>query len=71
MSRDKVITAKDVEKLQVFADKKLSVSKTFGDFDGGIKLVGKDSDKDLTFKAIIENARQDMTVKVATKLFGE
>lgn len=71
LSCDKVLSAEDIEKLKITKSKKLTVSKTAGDFKGGIKLIGKVSDKDLTFKSLIETAKADMTVKVAQVLFGE
>ena len=71
LSRDGVLTDKDIVSLKVFKDKNLSVSKTRGDFDGGVILVGKNSDKDLSFKSIIDDLKVELTPKVATILFGE
>lgn len=71
LSCDKVITAKDVEKLEVFNKKRLTVAKEKGDFIGGVYLIGKTSDKDLTFNSLISAKKQEITAKVVAELFGD
>lgn len=71
LSCDKVLTADDVKNLKVYAEKKLSVSKSFGDFKGGVYLIGKTCDKSLTFKSLIDEDRETLITKVANLLFGK
>lgn len=71
LSSDGVINNEDVKKLGVFSAKKLSVAKKAGDFKGGVYLVGKTCDKDLTFKAIIENGKDGFVSEISEELFGK
>lgn len=71
LSGDGVLSADDLKKLNVFSAKKLNVSKETGDFKGGVYLVGKVCDKDLTFKAIIENAKDEYVAEISERLFGK
>ena len=70
LSMDCVLTEKDISESDVFCRKKLSVSKTIGKFIGGVMLVGKVSDKNLTFHEIISAEKEKNAPKVAKKLFG-
>lgn len=47
----------------------LTLSKTFGDFDGGMVLAGAGVDKNLTFEAELDVLREDTEGKVAKELF--
>lgn len=71
LSSDGVLTADDVKQFAVFSKKNLTVSKEKGDFKGGVYLVGKVCDKDLTFKAIIENDKDEFVSDVSEQLFGK
>lgn len=71
LSSDGVISVEDVKKLAVFTAKKLSVAKASGDFKGGVYLVGKICDKDLTFKSIIENGKDEFISEISEELFGK
>lgn len=71
LSCDGVLTTKDIESLEVFKEKKLKVSDKKGDFKGGVMLVGNNCDKDLTFKAIVSNAKEELISAVAKILFQE
>ena len=71
LSKDGVLTDKDVSGLKVFSDKKLSVSKDKGEFIGGVYLEGEKCDKDLTFSSIVEEKRGELTATVAEELFGK
>ena len=70
LSKDGVLTEKDVSESEVFKSKKLSISKTIGKFIGGVMLVGKVSDKNLTFHEIIFNEKEHNAPIIAKKLFG-
>lgn len=70
LSKDGVLTEKDVSESEVFKSKKLSISKTIGKFIGGVMLVGKVSDKNLTFHEIIFNEKEQNAPIIAKKLFG-
>ena len=71
LSSDGVLTADDVKKFKVFSDKKLTVSNEKGDFKGGVYLVGKVCDKDLSFKSIIENGKDEYSSDISVQLFGK
>ena len=71
LSSDGVIKAEDVKKLGVYSEKNLTVAKKAGDFKGGVYLVGKTCDKDLTFKAIIENGKDGFVSEISEELFGK
>ena len=71
LSSDGVINKEDVKKLGVFSAKKLSVSEKAGDFKGGVYLIGKTCDKDLTFKALIENGKDEFISEISEELFGK
>ena len=70
LSCDKVISKADLEKEQVVIDKNLSVLNERGDFIGGIQLIGKVSDRDLSFNAILEEKKEMLTAKIVAELFN-
>ena len=70
LSADGVISEKDVSESEVFKRKKLSVSKTIGKFFGGVMLIGKTCDKNLTFHEMISVEKEKNAPKIAKKLFG-
>ncbi|MDY6367168.1 MAG: V-type ATP synthase subunit E family protein [Clostridia bacterium] len=71
LSNDGVLSVDDVKKLKVFTDKNLSVAKDKGDFKGGVYLVGKKCDKDLSFKSVIENGKDEYIAEISATLFGK
>ena len=70
LSKDGVLSEKDLESSAVFTAKKLSVAKVQGGFIGGVMLVGKTSDKNLTFHEIISAEKEKTAHVLAKKLFG-
>lgn len=70
LSMDGVLSEKDISDSEVFRRKKLSVSKTIGKFYGGVMLLGKVSDKNLTFHEMILAEKEKNAPKIAKKLFG-
>ena len=70
LSCDGVLSEKDVAGSEVFKRKKLSVSKKQGKFYGGVMLIGKVCDKDLTFHEIILAEKEKSAPSIAKKLFG-
>lgn len=54
--------------LPVFEFKKLSLSRTRGDFKGGLMLIGKSYDKCLTFESLLDQFRVDHETVVADQL---
>ena len=70
LSKDGVLSEKDISESDVFRRKKLSMSKTIGNFVGGVMLVGKVSDKNLTFNEIIRAEKEKNAPIIAKKLFG-
>lgn len=70
LSSDKVLDKEDILSLKVVKEKNLTVNDCLGDFFGGVYLVGKISDKDLTFKSILENKKSQMISDISEKLFN-
>ncbi|MBP5193576.1 MAG: hypothetical protein J6126_02465 [Clostridia bacterium] len=56
--------------LEVIAKKGLLIAKEGGNFSGGLILIGGGCDKNLTFEALLESARDQSQAEVAEKLFG-
>lgn len=70
LSSDNIISEKDLSDLKVVSDKHLTVSDVKGDFIGGVMLVGKICDKDLTFKSIVNESKSEFVSEVSKELFG-
>lgn len=70
LSSDNIISEKDISDLKVVSDKHLAVSAEKGDFIGGVMLVGKICDKDLTFKSIVNESKSEFVSEVSKELFG-
>lgn len=69
LSRDNKLCKKDFEGKPVIAEKNLTFADYTGDFLGGVMLVGKTSDKDLSFKAVLEENYEDIISKITVELF--
>lgn len=67
---DNKIGKKDLEKLDIVKDKKLTFCDKTGDFKGGIMLIGKVCDKDLSFKALIDEDKENIINKITVELFN-
>lgn len=61
--------AKDVSALPVVKTKKLKVSKASAEIDGGFILLGKSSDKDISFGSLLKADREEHQAKIAADLF--
>ncbi|MGN0806546.1 MAG: V-type ATP synthase subunit E [Candidatus Coproplasma sp.] len=61
--------AEEVIKLKVVKDKKLEVSPVRADIDGGFILVGKDSDKNLSYGALLLSDREEKQAEIAAQIF--
>ena len=59
----------DICALPVIAEKGLRVSEAYGSFAGGLILVGKGCDKNVTFEALVQAAKDEMQADIATRLF--
>ena len=70
LSCDKILCKQDLESLDVVKQKNLTFANSCGGFLGGIMLVGKVCDKDLSFKAVIEENRESIISKVTAELFN-
>ncbi len=66
-----IITQKEIDAISKDSKKKLTLSKTFGDFDGGVMLCGEKFDKNLTFELEFEQIKEESEEKLAKILFGE
>ena len=62
--------AQDVEKLGIVKEKKLKVSPKKADIDGGCLLIGKNSDKNLSFTALLAADREENQAKIAAQIFS-
>ena len=71
LSCDEKITEKDLMGLAVYKDKKLSVRNEKGKFVGGVMLVGKTCDKDLSFKSFVKENEEKYLTEIYGKLFEE
>lgn len=71
LSCDEKITEKDLMELAVYKDKKLSVRNEKGKFVGGVMLVGKTCDKDLSFKSFVKENEEKYLTEIYGKLFEE
>ncbi len=60
-----------VLKLAVVAEKNLKNSGKTADIDGGFILIGKNSDKDLSYGALLALDREERQGEVAAKLFSD
>lgn len=69
LSSDGVINSSDIKSLEIFAQKNLSINNKYGDFKGGIKLVGAKCDKDLSFNTLIQNVSEGLAAEIAEILF--
>ena len=67
---EKVITKKFVTDLAAKIGKKVTLSKDFGDFKGGVILEGKNYDKNLTLELELSAIRQETESKISKILFG-
>lgn len=59
----------EVAKLPVVAEKKLKVLGKTADICGGFVLLGKNSDKDLSYKALLSLDREARQAEIAAKIF--
>lgn len=67
---DNKLGKKDLEGLDIVKDKKLTFCDKAGDFKGGIMLIGKVCDKDLSFKALIDEDKENIINKITAELFN-
>lgn len=65
------ITAKFVEDTAKSMGIKLSLAKEFGNFNGGVILAGKNSDKNLSFDMELLSIREECETQIADMLFEE
>ena len=60
-----------VLKLAVVTEKNLKNSGKTADIDGGFILIGKNSDKDLSYGALLALDREERQAEIAAKLFSD
>lgn len=70
LSCDGVLSEKDITESAVFKEKKLTVCKKQGKFYGGVMLIGKFCDKDLSFHEIISAEKAKIAPVLAKEIFG-
>lgn len=69
LSDDGVIADGDIKSLGVYKERNLTVSSEKGDFKGGVKLIGKICDKDLSFRQVLDEKKDSLSAKMAEELF--
>ena len=62
--------AAEASKLDIVREKKLKVSAKRADIDGGLLLVGKNSDKNLSFGALLAEDREQHQAEIAAQIFS-
>lgn len=70
LSRDNKLCKKDFEGKQIVSERNLTFADYTGDFLGGIMLVGKVCDKDLSFKAVLEENKENIISVITSELFN-
>ena len=66
-----IITDAVIEKAAKKSGKKISLSKKYGDFIGGVILSGEKFDKNLTWEVEFEEIKQQKELEITQILFGE
>ena len=64
------LSAEEVERTEIVKSKRLTV-RSGGKFNGGIMLVGKKFDKDLSFTALCDSIREKTESEIADELFKD
>ena len=62
--------AQDASKLDIVKEKKLKISAKRADIDGGLLLVGKSSDKNLSYGALLAADREENQAAIAATIFS-
>lgn len=62
--------AQEVAKLDIVKERKLKVSSKKANIDGGCLLVGKNSDKDLSYSALLSADREEEQASIANLIFS-
>ena len=60
----------EASKLDIVKERKLKVSAKKANIDGGLLLVGKNSDKNLSFSALLAADREEYQAEIAAKIFS-
>ncbi len=70
LSNDCGIAVDTIKKLKAFTAKDLKVSPERGNFKGGIRIIGKTCDIDLSFSALIDEKKASISAEVLKILFS-
>ena len=70
LSCDGVLTEKDLTESAIFKARNLKIAKIRGNFVGGVMLIGKTCDKNLTFHEIVLSEKAEKASYLAKQLFG-
>ena len=60
----------DLKLLPVVREKGLQISQNRADLDGGMLLIGKKSDKDLSYGAVLQADRDNFEAALAAEIFN-
>ena len=69
LSNDGVISKDEILALDVVKEKNLTIDSKHGDFVGGVMLVSDKCDKDLSFRSIVEDKKEELYSFVVEGLF--
>ena len=69
LSSDGVISKDEILALNVVKEKNLTIDSKRGDFVGGVMLVSDKCDKDLSFRSIVEDKKEELYSFVVEGLF--
>ena len=61
--------AQEVSILPIIEKRNIKIAKTRLPLDGGVRLVGKKSDKDLSYGALLQTDRENYQAQIAVQLF--
>lgn len=59
----------EVKLLPVFKERNLKIAQTREELEGGMRLIGEKSDKDLTFPALLATDREENQAQIAKEIF--
>lgn len=62
--------AQDASKLDIVKEKKLKISPKSASINGGMLLIGKNSDKDLSYGALLSADREENQADIAAHIFS-
>ena len=66
---DNVLSVSDVKGFEAYTRFNMSICEKRGSFKGGVLLIGKTCDKDLSFEALIKSKKEEYSKSISESLF--